>query len=366
MIILEITSKVSVEVLNTIRKEFGYDLGACRVLKRDDESFKNGNLSAALPVSSLNINSIRYASQLAGIACDWVDLDSTIESIRNRSELILKKEIEWSTHIGLPFFIFEMKLGDNFAGMVGNACNVMVYSQVLLRVSVGEWDKWNKVRFLCNHNSKLGIVLLLDEPQLEDDVLNRWLGEPIKMVSLPSRMFLVNKKGFPVLSKQYQDFVFTMMDRSVDFIISVNNEVAHHPKCTLKCYQEYIHYLESSKPLPGIIDQFAMGYHDVLQAPLQVMNFNKPLLDNLESGTYEVFEKDPVKYQLYEDAITSALLDWPDKTVIWFVILTSVVMIVGAGRGPLVDRALKASVRANQKVRVYCIEKNSNAIITYI
>jgi len=30
------------------------------------------------------------------------------------------------------------------------------------------------------------------------------------------------------------------------------------------------------------------GYEDYLQSPLQ------PLMDNLESGTYEVFEKDPV------------------------------------------------------------------------
>lgn len=39
-------------------------------------------------------------------------------------------------------------------------------------------------------------------------------------------------------------------------------------------------------------------------------------------------------------------------------------MVVGAGRGPLVDRALKAAEKATQKIRLYAIEKNSNAIIT--
>jgi type II protein arginine methyltransferase len=32
-------------------------------------------------------------------------------------------------------------------------------------------------------------------------------------------------------------------------------------------------------------------------------------MDNLESQTYEVFEKDPVKYNLYQRAIYRAMLD---------------------------------------------------------
>ena len=42
-------------------------------------------------------------------------------------------------------------------------------------------------------------------------------------------------------------------------------------------------------------------FSDYLQAPLQ------PLMDNLESQTYEAFEKDPVKYAQYEKAIVKAL-----------------------------------------------------------
>jgi len=35
----------------------------------------------------------------------------------------------------------------------------------------------------------------------------------------------------------------------------------------------------------------------------------QPLMDNLESHTYEVFEKDPVKYSEYQKAIFCALRD---------------------------------------------------------
>jgi len=41
----------------------------------------------------------------------------------------------------------------------------------------------------------------------------------------------------------------------------------------------------------------------MLEIPLQ------PLSDNLDSYTYEVFETDPVKYKLYQNAIQAALLD---------------------------------------------------------
>ena len=37
----------------------------------------------------------------------------------------------------------------------------------------------------------------------------------------------------------------------------------------------------------------------------------QPLMDNLESATYEVFEMDPIKYREYERAIHQALSDFP-------------------------------------------------------
>jgi protein arginine N-methyltransferase 5 len=36
-------------------------------------------------------------------------------------------------------------------------------------------------------------------------------------------------------------------------------------------------------------------------------------MDNLQSITYQTFEKDPVKYKNYEEAIYHALMDWPER-----------------------------------------------------
>lgn len=98
-----------------------------------------------------------------------------------------------------------------------------------------------------------------------------------------------------------------------------------------------------------------LGYEDALQMPLQ------PLMDNLDSGTYEVFERDTIKYDLYEEAIRRALLDRPEDTADS---PPTVVMIVGAGRGPLVKRSLRAAETAKRRVRVYAVEKNPFALVT--
>lgn len=41
-----------------------------------------------------------------------------------------------------------------------------------------------------------------------------------------------------------------------------------------------------------------------------------------------------------------------------------VVMVVGAGRGPLVRASLEAAKKADRKIKVFAVEKNPNAVIT--
>ena len=42
----------------------------------------------------------------------------------------------------------------------------------------------------------------------------------------------------------------------------------------------------------------------------------------------------------------------------------SVVMVLGAGRGPLVQATLNAAKRTERIVKVYAIEKNPGAVVT--
>ena len=120
----------------------------------------------------------------------------------------------------------------------------------------------------------------------------------------------------------------------------------------------YLRRLQRKQPPKTLLQRFGAGYQDYLQSPLQ------PLSDNLESITYEVFEKDPAKYDLYSQAIAQALSDWrdqgkpasgPDGRV--------VVAVVGAGRGPLVTKALDASKSEKVPIDMWAVEKNPNAFV---
>jgi len=120
----------------------------------------------------------------------------------------------------------------------------------------------------------------------------------------------------------------------------------------------YVRYLQRHQPPRTTIERFGSGYQDYLQAPLQ------PLTDNLESVTYEVFEKDPIKYDWYERAIANALLDWaqqekPTSSPSGAV----VVAVAGSGRGPLVTRALRASAKTGVPIEAWALEKNPNAYV---
>uniref|UniRef100_A0AAY4B3E4 Protein arginine N-methyltransferase 5 n=1 Tax=Denticeps clupeoides TaxID=299321 RepID=A0AAY4B3E4_9TELE len=131
---------------------------------------------------------------------------------------------------------------------------------------------------------------------------------------------------------------------------------SRHSEKDFRSYLQYLEYLNQNRPAPNAYELFAKGYEDYLQSPLQ------PLMDNLESQTYEVFEKDPIKYSQYQQAVYKCLMDRiPEDQKETNV---QVLMVLGAGRGPLVNASLRAAKQADRKIRVYAVEKNPNAVVT--
>lgn len=87
---------------------------------------------------------------------------------------------------------------------------------------------------------------------------------------------------------------------------------------------------------------------DNFSSPMQ------PLALNLCNGTYASFEEDPVKYKLYQEAIRRALSDKVGNNNSH----TINVMILGAGRGPIVRAAFEASKAIGCKIKIIVVEKN--------
>ena len=68
-------------------------------------------------------------------------------------------------------------------------------------------------------------------------------------------------------------------------------------------HYNYLCFLFASHDTLDEEEKQEVSYRNYLQSPLQ------PLADNLESATYEVFENDKIKYELYEEACFKAIKD---------------------------------------------------------
>ena len=204
---------------------------------------------------------------------------------------------------------------------------------------------------------------------------SRWYSEPVRLLLFPRTSFLRNAKGYPVLSKQHQQLLSRfarlrfppwIVLSDVDPVIGTASSTTRDPtpveaasKANEKSkdpatHLRYLRHLQQNQPPRPPVERFGQGYQDYLQSPLQ------PLTDNLESITYEVFEKDPVKYEWYERAIIAALEEISELLAQSRPI---VIAVVGAGRGPLVTRALQASSQSGIKVDCWAVEKNPNAFL---
>uniref|UniRef100_A0A4W6CT68 Protein arginine N-methyltransferase 5 n=1 Tax=Lates calcarifer TaxID=8187 RepID=A0A4W6CT68_LATCA len=263
---------------------------------------------------------------IVGKLSPWIDADSEIETERRNSEAALAQELNFSAYLGLPVFMIPLR-GPNNAN--------------LARLT------------LCDYNKRICLAIEVGADMPSDAVIDKWLGEPIKAAILPTSIFLTNKKGFPVLSKAHQRIIFRLFKLEAQFIFM---GTSRHTDKDFRSYLQYLEYLNQNRPAPNAYELFAKGYEDYLQSPLQ------PLMDNLESQTYEVFEKDPIKYSQYQQAVYKCLLDRvPEEQKDTNV---QVLMVLGAGRGPLVNASLRAARQADRKLRVYAVEKNPNAVVT--
>ena len=234
-------------------------------------------------------------------------------------------------------------------------------------------------------------------------IRSRWHSEPLRLICFSEKTFFQNAEGYPAFTHSHQDLLTQYMRlRNAPWILLVDigplpepdkpdssttvsngwqqsggaagpyastptpaeasqgwrqdSKRSGNPRPTP--HLDYLRYLQRKQPPKTLLQRFGSGYQDYLQSPLQ------PLTDNLESITYEVFEKDPVKYDLYYQAIAQALIDWreqgkpasgPDGRI--------VVAVVGAGRGPLVTKALLASESESVPIEMWAVEKNPNAFV---
>ncbi|KAL4975339.1 PRMT5 arginine-N-methyltransferase-domain-containing protein [Aspergillus desertorum] len=367
-------------------------------------------------------------SQLVGVTSSWIDLCSPDPLIADLSRQVFMLEVAYAAFCGIGYLLVPgPKLHHKglhsdgvmyYARAIQDAISLGPYIQFHIWLDMfdnqdksdemgdlaplareefndteieprkvdlfGTWDAWDAIRRTCKYHSRLLVALSLPKHLPPTSVQSRWHSEPVHLFTINSSTFIKNQKGYPVLGKAHQALLSRFMRlRTAPWILlcdvgpipgvetdntsslpgaeypslaqaAASNKKHHDPTPHLS----YMRNLQQRQPPRTAIERFGTGYQDYLQAPLQ------PLTVNLESITYEVFEKDPIKYEWYERAIAKALRDWveqekptsnPDGRV--------VVAVVGAGRGPLVTRALKASAQSGVEIDLWVVEKNPNAFV---
>lgn len=219
---------------------------------------------------------------------------------------------------------------------------------------VEEEDQWKLFRKFyeatdCNPKIEVALVMTSDLPSEEE--ICRWFGECISLVIIPSYCFVSNAKNYPTLPPAHKKaFIHLVKLTKCHVCVEPKGELADH---LIPTYAEFIKFVYNNSIM---CENDNSGFEDNLRFPLQ------PMKDDLDTSTYEVFERDPAKYQLYQNAIEAAVLDKvPDDEIDT---KTLIVMIVGAGRGPLVRATINVRIRTKRKIKIIVVEKNQNAIVT--
>ncbi|CAL1716513.1 unnamed protein product [Somion occarium] len=360
--------------------------------------------------NEVTITRLDEAEGVVAFASEWLELDASDDWVRHDAETALLQELAYASYLNVHAVILPSPRNRahvaSFARAVNAALKAIPYMQLSVRIpiydrslmqlaaaasgvaspnspgtssspnggkgnpfigsgagevsdqpSIASWEMWDTIRTICEYNVRLSLTLDLTPPLPADlAVLRQWVAEPTRFLFLPVSTFIANAKGYPVLPKPTQKFTRDIMKIQPNVILSGTSS-GRHAKGGEAAYSQYVRHLEKTSPsvkaahTPGTVENFAQGYQDYLQAPLQ------PLMDNLQSVTYQTFEQDPVKYRNYEEAIFRALSEWPRPGRI-------VICVAGAGRGPLVARCLTAIERAKKEAFVYAVEKNPNALVT--
>ncbi|KIY43852.1 PRMT5-domain-containing protein [Fistulina hepatica ATCC 64428] len=367
--------------------------------ENDIEAQRTAEAWRARPVFNLDevtMTRLDEAQDVVGMVSDWLELDSSDDWVRTDAEIALQQELAYASYLNVATTVLPGPRNRENVASYARTVNACLTNTPFINISVrlpiydpsvfnpdilslrsgaepppmsislsspsivlsesharpsnvpeaelnATWEMWDLIRTICDYNPRLSLALDLTLPlPSAPNLLKKWIAEPVKHIFLPASSFIANAKGYPVLPKTTQAFIRDS--------ITASGEAA---------YSQYVRHLEKTSPSvqaakqSGTVENFAQGYQDFLQAPLQ------PLMDNLQSSTYETFEQDPVKYRHYEEAIHQAITEWPasDDNKL-------VLCVAGAGRGPLVARTLLALEKAGKKATVLAVEKNPNAFVT--
>lgn len=365
-----------------------------------------------LCIAPFNVHMKDDAPAYIGLLSSWLELESHDILVREMCYQVLLNECKYARFVGINKLILppprELSDLQRYSQVIARLLNnetISTNPPLLLSISLplyedsdplATWELWNTVRKLCDYHPSLSISLAVPRKRTPSHVLNRWLCEPVSCLLISSSIFATNQYNYPVLHKFNQNLISKFQNVNGNSQPNPNSELciilhgmekyASRIKGGEPAYLEYINYLlkkgdklfmskdneitiKNSNNKTARNDSFnsnkmQSGFNQSQDVDFQSPRLMPPLKPHSESLTnyvYSVFEKDTVKYDLYQTAIQKSLLDL-------LVNSTSqklVILIAGAGRGPLVDRTVQVLKHLNalNQVQLIALEKNRQACL---
>uniref|UniRef100_A0A8R1TZE5 Protein arginine N-methyltransferase n=1 Tax=Onchocerca volvulus TaxID=6282 RepID=A0A8R1TZE5_ONCVO len=371
-------------------------------MKRSSWLPEKDGVPPPIDLPDLQLDVKLWGTYVIGRISDWIDCDANESWLADLSCVEIEKELNYMTYMPLRVLTLELKHRDSpklaeiltkWMWTRNMTYSVWVFlptdENQLPVVDCGQdardiWGIWADFRSLCTNYpmQKLAVGLRLC-PNLADEFLEpqlykRWHAEPLCSFCIETSIFTSSGQYGkctlpPAHYRLLMDLFVSMIQRPLIHSNS-SEQVDEHLRLQ---YVNMIKQLIREKAirskeaaLVGNDDNVLFEYlgHreyiDTLQMPLQ------PLSDNLDSGTYAIFEEDSVKYDLYREAICHAI---EDLVKIVGEEQSIVVYLLGAGRGPLMQMIIEAEELFNAKscnrrdllkLELYSMEKNAHAIVT--
>lgn len=280
-----------------------------------------------------------------GLCAPWTDINSHDINFAKISYQVLKHELAYAVYCGLSYVLIDCtKLVSYCANNAHNRYLLALLIEefqsikisLMFSFSYDSWEAWDKIRVLTDYPSNLSLALVCDK-DINTRIIKTWKCEPISMLFF----------SHSILESDSKDYIHNILCELTvlkPFVV-VNEDADHHHDEFSRNFVELLKFF---------LKQETTEYPDSIRFPLL------PLSEPLTNEIYEVFHSDVTKYDLYYKAVLKALHKMKQCGTNQISIA-----VVGAGKGGLVESALRAARTCGMTISVlYAVEKHLGPIVS--
>lgn len=227
---------------------------------------KAKNRVASITRSDLVLSSQDWNRLIVGKFSDYLEVDCEIEHVRKHSEAVFLQELEFASHLSLPAVLLQLSSGNNINlarilySKISGGCSYQVWVQLPIcakphqEIEEDSWEWWNKFRSLCDYDKKIGLALEVSTHLPSEQQMERWLGEPVKCLIIPTSLFITNQRDFPVLSRNHQELIRRFLPLDIQYIIKGRNRHGD-----ISQYLNYITFLGKKLYMSNAFTEYIQG-----------------------------------------------------------------------------------------------------------